>query len=174
MKKLFVKFITDELVLCSSICFYGKWWLDWKFCSAVVEDIWRFLLPNSSLMYLVVVLWYQFKNLIDFSWILMISIFFKMVSHNFYFLFTIVMKVLISCTEKPNFFIEVLDKLEFFIDKKCFLPSVGKCCNPHNVTWVLWFLRLPGLIPSGSPHTNFWLLYTFKVLNILFFGKIFF
>jgi hypothetical protein len=23
-------------------------------------------------------------------------------------------------------------------------------------------------IPSGSPHTNFWLLYTFKVLNILF------
>jgi hypothetical protein len=28
------------------------------------------------------------------------------------------MKVLISCTEKPNFFIEVLDELELFIDKK--------------------------------------------------------
>jgi hypothetical protein len=36
------------------------------------------------------------------------------------------------------------------------------------------FFRLPGQIPSGSPHTNFWLLYTFKELNILFFGKIFF
>jgi hypothetical protein len=30
----------------------------------------------------------------------------------FYFLFTIVIKVLISCTEKPKFFIEVLDELE--------------------------------------------------------------
>jgi hypothetical protein len=38
-------------------------------------------------------------------------------SYGFYFLFTIVMKVLISCTEKPNFFIEVLDELELFIDK---------------------------------------------------------
>jgi hypothetical protein len=28
------------------------------------------------------------------------------------------MKVLISCTENPNFFIEVLDELELFIDKK--------------------------------------------------------
>jgi hypothetical protein len=28
------------------------------------------------------------------------------------------MKVLISCTENPNFFIEVLDELEPFIDKK--------------------------------------------------------
>jgi hypothetical protein len=36
----------------------------------------------------------------------------------FYFLFTIVMKVLISCTENPKFFVEVLDKLELFIDKK--------------------------------------------------------
>jgi hypothetical protein len=36
----------------------------------------------------------------------------------FYFLFTIVMKVLISCTENPKKFIEVLDELELFIDKK--------------------------------------------------------
>jgi hypothetical protein len=36
----------------------------------------------------------------------------------FYFLFTIVMKVLISCTENSNIFIEVLDELEVFIDKK--------------------------------------------------------
>jgi hypothetical protein len=28
------------------------------------------------------------------------------------------MKVLISCTENPNLFIEVLDELELFIDKK--------------------------------------------------------
>jgi hypothetical protein len=28
------------------------------------------------------------------------------------------MKVLISCTEKPKFFIEVLDELELLIDKK--------------------------------------------------------
>jgi hypothetical protein len=40
------------------------------------------------------------------------------ISNIFYFLFTIVMKVLISCTEKPMFFIEVLDQLELFIDKK--------------------------------------------------------
>jgi hypothetical protein len=37
---------------------------------------------------------------------------------DFYFLFTIVMKVLISCTENPKKFIEVLDELELFIDKK--------------------------------------------------------
>jgi hypothetical protein len=60
---------------------------------------------------------------------------------DFYFLFTIVMKVLISCTEKPKFFIEVLDELEPFINKKVIfdekkisggLPSVSKFCNPHN------------------------------------------
>jgi hypothetical protein len=37
---------------------------------------------------------------------------------HFYFLFTIVMKVLISCTENPKIFIVVLDELELFIDKK--------------------------------------------------------
>jgi hypothetical protein len=55
------------------------------------------------------------------------------------------MKVLISCTENPNFFIEVLDELELFIDKKVIFdekkisvglpsaaPSVSKFCNPHN------------------------------------------
>jgi hypothetical protein len=61
-------------------------------------------------------------------------------------IYTIIMKVLISCTENPTFFIEVLDELELFIDKKVIfdekifsvgppsgrLPSVSKCCNPHN------------------------------------------
>jgi hypothetical protein len=51
------------------------------------------------------------------------------------------MKVLISCTENPKKFIEVLDELELFIDKKVIfdekqfsvgLPSVSKFCNPHN------------------------------------------
>jgi hypothetical protein len=55
------------------------------------------------------------------------------------------MKVLISCTENAKFFIEILDELELFIDKKVIfdeekisvgpprrLPSVSKFCNPHN------------------------------------------
>jgi hypothetical protein len=55
------------------------------------------------------------------------------------------MKVLISCTEKPKIFIEALDELELFINKKVIfdekkisvgpprrLPSVSKFCNPHN------------------------------------------
>jgi hypothetical protein len=55
------------------------------------------------------------------------------------------MKVLISFTEKPNIFIEVLDELELFIDKKVIFdekkisvgparrpPSVSKFCNPHT------------------------------------------
>jgi hypothetical protein len=51
------------------------------------------------------------------------------------------MKVLISCTENPKIFIEVLDELELFIDKKVIFdekkisvgpPSVNKFCNPHN------------------------------------------
>jgi hypothetical protein len=42
------------------------------------------------------------------------------------------MKVLITCTEKPKFFIEVLDELELFIDKKVIFEekknSVGPPC----------------------------------------------
>jgi hypothetical protein len=54
----------------------------------------------------------------------------------FYFLSTIVMKVLISGTENPIFFIEVLDEFELFIDKKVILdekkiPSVRQTvCRP--------------------------------------------
>jgi hypothetical protein len=33
------------------------------------------------------------------------------------------MKVLISCTEKPKIFIEVLDELELFIDKKVIIDE---------------------------------------------------
>jgi hypothetical protein len=36
------------------------------------------------------------------------------------------MKVLISCTENPNFFIEVLDELELFIDKKVIFDEKKK------------------------------------------------
>jgi hypothetical protein len=58
------------------------------------------------------------------------------------------MKILISYTEKPIFFIEALDELELFIDKKVIfdekkfpsvrrgapgLPSVSKFYNPHNL-----------------------------------------
>jgi hypothetical protein len=48
---------------------------------------------------------------------------------------------LISCTENPKIFIEVLDELELFIDKKVIFDgnffsvgplSVCKLCNPHN------------------------------------------
>jgi hypothetical protein len=35
-----------------------------------------------------------------------------------------------------------------------------------------FFFRILGQVLSGSSHTNFWLLYFFKALNILFFGKI--
>jgi hypothetical protein len=47
------------------------------------------------------------------------------------------MKVLISCTEKPNIFIEVLDELELFIDKKMIFDekkiSVGP---PSAAQWA--------------------------------------
>jgi hypothetical protein len=51
----------------------------------------------------------------------------------YYFIFTIVMKVL----ENPNFFIEVLDELELFINKKVIFDEqknfrLSKFCNPHN------------------------------------------
>jgi hypothetical protein len=71
-------------------------------------------------------------------------VFLGSVSAHFYFLFTIVMKVLISCTENPKFFIELelcIDKKVIFDEKKisvgppsavCRLPSVNKFCNPHN------------------------------------------
>jgi hypothetical protein len=40
-----------------------------------------------------------------------------MLNWPFDFIFTILMKVLVSCMENPNLFIEVLDKLGHFIDK---------------------------------------------------------
>jgi hypothetical protein len=52
------------------------------------------------------------------------------------------MKVLISCTENPKFFIEVLDELELFIDKKVIFdekkisvgpPSAAVCRLPSAV-----------------------------------------
>jgi hypothetical protein len=51
------------------------------------------------------------------------------------------MKEMISCTENPKKFIEVLDELGLFVDKKVIFdgkkisvgpPSVSKFCNPHK------------------------------------------
>jgi hypothetical protein len=50
----------------------------------------------------------------------------------FYFLFTIVMKVLISCTENPKLFIEVLDELELFIDKKVIIDEKKISVGPPS------------------------------------------
>jgi hypothetical protein len=44
----------------------------------------------------------------------------------FYFLFTMVMKILISCTENPKIFIEVLEELELFIDKRVIFDEKKK------------------------------------------------
>jgi hypothetical protein len=48
------------------------------------------------------------------------------------------MKVLIKCTENPNFLIEVLDELELFIYKKVIIdekkiPSVRRAFLPFNL-----------------------------------------
>jgi hypothetical protein len=58
-----------------------------------------------------------------------------------YFLFTIVMKVLISCTEKPIFFIEVLDELELFIDKKVIFDEKNISVGPPSAV-----RRLPSAV----------------------------
>jgi hypothetical protein len=65
----------------------------------------------------------------------------------FNFLFTIVIKVLILCTENPKFFIEVLDELELLIDKKVIIeekkfPSVRRAVYrpPSTVRRHTFFL----------------------------------
>jgi hypothetical protein len=40
--------------------------------------------------------------------------------------------VSISCTENPNFFIEVLDELELFIEKKGILDEKKKSVGPPS------------------------------------------
>jgi hypothetical protein len=42
------------------------------------------------------------------------------------------MKVLISCTENPKIFIEVLDELELFIDKKVIFDEKKIWVEPAN------------------------------------------
>jgi hypothetical protein len=51
-------------------------------------------------------------------------------SQRFYFLFTIVMKVLVSGTDNPNLLIEVLDELELFIDKKIIFDGKKMSVGP--------------------------------------------
>jgi hypothetical protein len=52
------------------------------------------------------------------------------------------------------------------------LSSVNKFCNLHFlINWESSLFQVnlpPRRIPSGSPHMNSWLLFTFKVFNILF------
>jgi hypothetical protein len=117
----------------------------------------------------------------------------SLIVSRFYFLFTIVMKVLISCTENPKIFIEVLDELEHFIDKKKILdekiisvgpPSVSKFCNPHNVFFLLTLilllfrlrfsetiLKLPGPILSGAPIRIFGSFTLLRYETLFFLGK---
>jgi hypothetical protein len=102
---------------------------------------------------------------------------------HFYFLFTTVMKILVSCTENPNFFIEVLDEQRLFIDKKVIFSnkkkSVGlpsSVCRPEfkfvsttsiRTTEPIFFLRdLSFFMPRGSPRghaTHFF--YVLKPVN---------
>jgi hypothetical protein len=42
------------------------------------------------------------------------------------------MKVLISCTEKPKIFIELLDDLELFIDKKVIFDEKKISVGPQS------------------------------------------
>jgi hypothetical protein len=51
------------------------------------------------------------------------------------------MKVLISCTEKPIFFIEVLDNKELFIDKKVIFDEKKIFVGPPSVV-----RRLPSAV----------------------------
>jgi hypothetical protein len=44
------------------------------------------------------------------------------------------MKVLISCTENPKFFIEVLDELELFIDKKVIFDEKKISVGPPRLS----------------------------------------
>jgi hypothetical protein len=59
----------------------------------------------------------------------------------------------------PNFVIHIT----FFSFQPRHFSFSGK--GFLNLTSVLLFFKLAGQIPSGSPNTNFWLLYTFKELN---------
>jgi hypothetical protein len=62
------------------------------------------------------------------------------------------MKVLISCTEKPKFFIEVLDELELFINKKVIFDENKISVGPPSAVC--------------RPSTNFVIRLTFFPFNL--------
>jgi hypothetical protein len=63
------------------------------------------------------------------------------------------MKVLISCTENPKIFIEVLDELELFIDKKVIFDekknSVGPPCR-LSTNFVIRITFFPSNLDTSS------------------------
>jgi hypothetical protein len=83
---------------------------------------------------------------------------------SFYFLFTIVMKVLISCTEKPIFFIGVLDESELFIDKKVIFDE--KNFFQSAVRSRIKFCRI---LWSSPYHMIFWIFFISKIVLIEWF-----
>jgi hypothetical protein len=56
------------------------------------------------------------------------------------------MKVLISCTEKPKFLIDVLDELELFIDKKVIFDEKKISVGPPSAVWPSAVCRLPSAV----------------------------
>jgi hypothetical protein len=71
------------------------------------------------------------------------------------------MNVLISCTENPKIFIEVLDELELFIDKKVIFDEKNFSVGPPSVICRLpsAVCRLPSAVCRLS--TNFVIRITF-------------
>jgi hypothetical protein len=69
------------------------------------------------------------------------------------------MKVLISCTENPKIFIEVLDELELFIDKKVIFDEKIFSVDPPSAV-----RRLPSAVCRLS--TNFVIRITFFPFNL--------
>jgi hypothetical protein len=69
------------------------------------------------------------------------------------------MKVLISCTENPKIFIEVLDELELFIDKKVIFDEKKISVGPPSAV-----CRLPSAVCRLS--TNFVIRITFLPFNL--------
>jgi hypothetical protein len=86
--------------------------------------------------------------------------------------------ILILGTENLKRFIEVLDELELLIDKKVIFDEKNFVDLFFLSTETFFglnlspiFFRVSGRISAGSTYKNFSLLYTFKILNILFLEK---
>jgi hypothetical protein len=79
------------------------------------------------------------------------------------------MKVLISCTENPNFFIEFLDELELFIDKKVIRGEVDSSFFGHRVIALKVQLESsPNLLHFFCRHSKY--LKNAKKINFSFYS----